>query len=408
MNKLRNVVVALGIICILLTVSLAGVIANYTSTINAKDNTLTSKDSTINNQNAQIANENSQLTEDNNTIFSLNAQLSSEDSQIVNLQSQVNSLNSQIAILQSQASSDKSTITNLQGQVASADSQISSLSSTVTALQSQVNDLTAIINMNNPSLQTLVFHVCEKGPGYTWGHLPDVNSTYNQILALNNNTYNILLLPEYEGNTNWTQELAWIAANFGGPHGIPIMLDVFSGGNGSTPIQMLSPNDILAAMAVCNVQYLRFPELVSWYMGQNLPFPTAYVTSILQFCRANNLKLFWTEWDPAAFTAIQTYIAGYEDIVTVSFSTNSGLLEPAAGFMQISTIFQHWGASVQAWYWTTRTGQDPMDMPASLLVQQALSAKYIGAQILQFEPYWYFFDNGQTNQNLQLLMAMLT
>jgi len=51
-------------------------------------------------------------------------------------------------------------------------------------------------------------------------------------------------------------------------------------------------------MAVCNVQYLRFAELVSWYMAHpELPFPTAYVTSILEFCRANNLKLFWTRME---------------------------------------------------------------------------------------------------------------
>ena len=116
-----------------------------------------------------------------------------------------------------------------------------------------------------------------------------------------------------------------------------------------------------------------------------------------------DLKLFWTEWKAETFKAIQTYIKGYEDIVTVSFSTNSGDLEPADGFMQVSKMFQHWGGSVQAWYWTTRYGPDPLNMPISLLIQHALSAKNIGAEILQFEPYWYFFDNGQANENLKLL-----
>jgi hypothetical protein len=260
--------------------------------------------------------------------------------------------------------------------------------------------------MTESSLQTLVFHVCEKGEEYMWGHIPDVNYTYNQILSLNN-TYNILLLPEYKGNINWTEELAWLTANFGGQHGIQIMLDVFGGGDNPTPTPMLSTNDISAAMAVCNVQYLRFNEVVSWYMEHSeLPFPTAYVTSILEFCKTNGLKLFWTEWKAETFKPIQTYITGYEDIVTVSFSTNSGYLEPAAGFMQISQMFQHWGGSVQAWYWTTRYGSDPLNMPISTLIQHTLSA--IGAEIIEFEPYWYFFDNGQANENLNLLMTMLT
>ena len=98
---------------------------------------------------------------------------------------------------------------------------------------------------------------------------------------------------------------------------------------------------------------------------------------------------------------------GYEDIVTVSFSTNSRDLEPADGFMQISKMFQHWGGSIQAWHWTTRYGSDPLNMPTSLLIQHALSAKNIGAEILQFEPYWYFFSNGQANENLKLLEIML-
>jgi hypothetical protein len=47
-------------------------------------------------------------------------------------------------------------------------------------------------------------------------------------------------------------------------------------------------------------------------------------------------------------------------------------------------------------------------MPISLLIQHALSAKNIGAEVLQFEPYWYFFDNGEAKENLKLLEIMLT
>jgi hypothetical protein len=47
-------------------------------------------------------------------------------------------------------------------------------------------------------------------------------------------------------------------------------------------------------------------------------------------------------------------------------------------------------------------------MPASLFVQHALEAGNMGAEILQFEPYWYLFDNGEPNDNLKMLMAALT
>jgi uncharacterized coiled-coil protein SlyX len=343
-----------------------------------------------------VSNLESQIAEKDNTISSLNSQVETLTNQKNQLQTwlddNVSSLNSQIA--------------DLQGQLATVNSQISSLNSTVTTLQSQVGTLRAIINMSRSELKTLVFHVCEKGEGYTWGHIPDVNFTYNQIAF--NNTYNVLLKPEYKGNENWTETLAWLAANFGGQHGIPIMLDVFSGGAGPTPASMLSTNDISAATAVCNVQWLAINEFVSWHMEHGQPFPTEYVAGILNFCRAHNLKVFWSEWKVDTFKAIQTYIAGFEDIVTVSFSTNSADLEPADGFMLISTMFQHWGGSIQAWYWTTRYGSDVLNMPISLLIQHALSAKNIGAEVLQFEPYWYFFDNGEAKENLKLLEIMLT
>ena len=231
----RNLVIVAGIICILLTVSLGGFVVNYTAEIGKKDHTIESQHGFINHLNSQITNQSFQLAESNNTILSLT-------NQVVNLTSQVNSFKSQATTPKSQTSSDKSTITNLQSQLSSANSQINNLNSQVMTLQGQVNNLTTIDNASEPKLQTLVFHVSEKGEGYEWGHIPDANSTYNQILALNNNKYNVLLLPEYQGNTNWTEELAWLTANFGGKQGIPIMLDVFGGGNSSNPTPMLSTN----------------------------------------------------------------------------------------------------------------------------------------------------------------------
>jgi hypothetical protein len=175
-------------------------------------------------------------------------------------------------------------------------------------------------------------------------------------------------------------------------------------------------------MAVCDVRWLRISEVVSWYIEHNLPFPTDYVTNILNFCKEHNLKVQWNEWKvgDSVFQRIQSCIVGFEDIVTVSFSTNSGDLEPADGFMLVSKMFQHWGGSVQAWYWETRHRgnystvpenppglSNPLNMPISTLIHHALSAKNIGAEILQFEPYWYFFDNGEAKENLKLLEIML-
>ena len=372
----RNVAIALGIICILLTVGLVGAIAIYPPMIANQSRDI----SALTSENSQLK---SQIAEKNNTISSLNSQKSDLQTQVNTLNSQVSSLSSQVSSFQSQIISQNSTIANLQNQVS--------------ALEAHG---TYMIRLN-----TLVYHVCEKETI----HAPDINYIYQQILALNNNTYNILLLPEYNTNENWTEELAWLTANFGGQHGIPIMLDVFGGGPHEYPVPKLSTNDILAAMAVCNVEWLRFSEVVSWHMEHDLSFPTDYVTTILNFCREHNLKLFWNEWKvDSVFQTIQTYIVGFEDIVTVAFSTNSGELEPADGFMLVSTMFQHWGGSVQAWYWETRYGSNPINMPISLLIQHALSAKNIGAEILQFEPYWYFFDNGEAKLNLRLLEIMLT
>jgi hypothetical protein len=132
-------------------------------------------------------------------------------------------------------------------------------------------------------------------------------------------------------------------------------------------------------------------------------FPETYVKSILDWCRNNNLEIFWIEWktdheetNTEVFTKIQTLIEGYEDIVTVSFSTNSEEAEQYSGFLNLDEMFQHFG-------------EDLLKMPISLLVQHTLAAKNMGSEIIQFEPYWYFFDpkNGEIRDNLELLLKML-
>jgi flagellar basal body-associated protein FliL len=52
----RNVVIALIIICVVLTVGLVGATAYYSSQINDKNKTISSRDSQINSLNSQIGN----------------------------------------------------------------------------------------------------------------------------------------------------------------------------------------------------------------------------------------------------------------------------------------------------------------------------------------------------------------
>jgi hypothetical protein len=436
----RRLVFALGIVCILLTTILLGAFVSYGSLVDSLNSQIEEKNRAIDSMNITLVKQDSQIeqlqeqneqlqeniTELNSLIQELQDHISSDNDTIATLQQLVNSQNEQIiafnstvADLQSQVASDNVTIVNLQGQVQTANSKIELLNSTIADLQSQVENLTKIVNGLTPKPQTLVFHVCEKGETYEWGRLPNVTDTYNQIMKLNNYTYEVLLLPEYKGNENWTETLAWLNANF---KGIPIMLTVFEGGPYDYPVQKLTTAQISDAMNALNVEGIRIFEVESWYIEHNQTFPIDYVRGLLDFSRSKNLTVFWSEWKVGdeTFQKIQNCIVGFEDNVVVSFSTNSGDLEPAEGYVLVDKMFQHWGASVQAWYWETRHrvnyttvpenppgDADPMNMPISLLINHALLAKYMGAEIIQFEPYWYLFDNGQASNNMIMLESAM-
>jgi hypothetical protein len=271
-------------------------------------------------------------------------------------------------------------------------------------------------------LDTIVYHVCENEEvGNVTMHVPNVAAVYQQILAANNGKYpNVLLFPTYAGN--WDDEFAWLRDNFGGVNGIPIMFEVFCPGDNN--FFKLTPEQISAVIDVCNVKWLRFAEVISFSLNetQNFPFPTEYVSNILSFCRDHNLRLFWTEWKVdhpgvQTFQAIKNYIKGFEDIVTVSFSTNSGEMEPAEGFAYMNSLFPHWGGSVQSWYYETRLRsrlenysgpvieEESRNMPISLLLNHALLCRKMGAEVIQFEPYWYFFGDtdGKARESLNLI-----
>jgi len=397
MNKDRIVVIAAVLIGVALSIGLVA------TTVNSND--------IIQNNELEI----SGLVYENTVLHTTNTELENNltiaNDRITNLTYQVAFQGKRADDLAIQNDLLKSEITELQLQTEELTRQNSLLRSEISELQIQVTDLTRTINMSNASeLKTLAFHVCEKGDGYEWGRLPDVNYTYSQILDLNNDMYEVLLLPEYKGNENWTEAYAWIRSNFAE---IPIMLSVFEGGNkaDNSPVMQLNIDQISEAVATCNVRWLRIAEMISWYLEHpNLTFPDQYIASILDFARTRGLRIQWGEWkiNDGVFQRIQNYITGFESIVTVTFQTNSGESEPASAFLSISSMFQHWGGGIQSWYWETRDLGTELDMPAPLLVEHAVSAKNMGAEMLQFEPYWYFFDNGETTESLRLLMTMLT
>lgn len=348
----RTVAIALGIVCIMLLVGLVRAIVLYSSQVNDKDRTIS------------------------------------------DLQSQISTLNSQKSDLQTQVNTLTSQVSSLNSQVSSLQSQITSLNSQITNLQSQVSALEAH-GAYTIRLNTLVYHV-QKAPNIT--HI------YQEILTLNNGTYDVLLLPQvYE---SWDEYLEFLSRF----ESIPIMLEVFGAGDKPYPVPQLSSEQILDAMEVSNVKWLRICEVISYHRDRGYSFPTEYVTSLLQFARDHNLKVMWTEWSiDHVYQDIQTYITGFEDVVTVCVSTNSSWEPEDCIQLLINFGFQHWGMSVQAWYWETRHrgSKDPIeltyDMPISLLVEHALSAKNLGAELIQFEPYWYFFDNGEARETLRPL-----
>ncbi len=282
-------------------------------------------------------------------------------------------------------------------------------------LQDQVDHVIGILNMSKASqLKTLVFQVSEKGEEYESNyHLPNLDDTYQQLLTLNNGAYELLLIPEYRDNGNWTETDAWMtASNFSDK---PIMLPVFAGGNktDNTPLMQLDLNQIRQAVSTYNVQWLGIGEPISWYMEKqptNLTSALQWVKNVIDYAKLNEIRVQLSEWKTTSnvFQLIQNCTAGYEDTVTVTFQTNSNESEPFDGFMLIKDMFPSWGGSIQSWYWDSKGYGTEKEMPVSLLVQHALLAKNMGAQMLQFEPYWYFFNNGQPTESLKILMAMLT
>jgi hypothetical protein len=326
--------------------------------------------------------------------------LDQKDTQIVSLTETVASRDAQISTMQIKIESDNATIKTLNEQLADVQEQLA-------AANKRISDLEIAINGSESGrLGTLIFHVCEKGNSSDFGHLPNVTYTYNLILN-HTDGYNVLLLPEYEGNRDWSETYNWLIQNF---TGIPIALSAFEGGTETAPLVKLSISEISHAVQTLDVKMIRLSELVTYYLNISQPLPTEWITDVLSYCRTHNLKVFWGEWGVGfdIYQSVAKAIEGYEDIVTVAFQTNNDKVEPVDGLIGVKQNFEHRGASVQSWYWVERGYGNSTDMPAQLFVQHALTARNLGAEMLQFEPYWHLFNNdGESNGILELLETMV-
>jgi len=277
----------------------------------------------------------------------------------------------------------------------------------IDALNKTNADLRDVLVGGDSGLETIIFHVCEKGETSDFGRLPNATYVLNQIKNLTD-SYEVLFLPEYVGNLNWTETHAWLLENFGNEE---IVLSTFEGGEDELPNVKLDITQLSQAVQTLNVKMLRIAEIQSFYMNISQPLPVEWIKEVLYFARANNLRVVWSEWKLGddVYPNITRAIEGFEDIVTFTFQTNDEYHEPFEGYLDASNTFVHWGASVQPWYYVDHDLGDLMDMPPMLMVEHLVQALNRGAEIVQFEPYWYFFDNyGEPYEAFNLLKKVFS
>lgn len=228
-----------------------------------------------------------------------------------------------------------------------------------------------------PTNATIYMHIKHASYSNTLGK---VRQIYNEVLKANKTGLNIGLEPQCVAD--WATQLTYYKEC----GDIPVMLNVLT----SDDAVQLSIQQIEEAMSVCNVKWLRFHEPISYFN----PFPITYVNEIMAFARAKGVPIFWNEWNIYTFPVIAGIIQGYRDVVAVSFGTNSNQVEPVDGFALLSS-FQRKAASVQSWYWWERNGQQEgyqYTMPPELMRLHTQQAFQAGCEIVQYEPFAYFFD----------------
>jgi TolA-binding protein len=139
----RKIAIGIAILCVVLLISLAGAVINYTSMLNNKD--------------AIISNKNLQIDDKSSQINDLQVSVNAKKAEIDNLTSQISEINANISNLNGQISQKDSQISSLNDQISQKESTIASLNSQISDLQFQKNNLifqitnitTQIANLQN-------------------------------------------------------------------------------------------------------------------------------------------------------------------------------------------------------------------------------------------------------------------
>lgn len=251
-----------------------------------------------------------------------------------------------------------------------------------------------------PPLDAQLFFHIKNDPASGLVTKGKVAQIYQAIQNFNVTDFEVGLQPQCV--TDWAAELEYLSEF----QNIPVMLSVFTSDNA----YQMGLGQILDAMAVCPVKYLRFHEVMAYYRDV-LPEKLPYIQSVLAFSRDYGIPIFWNEWDVNSYPQIKEIIQGYEDNVLVSFGTNCNWVEPVDGY-QLLQQFRRRAASVQSWYWWERNGRVDgyeLTMPPELMAQHTQQAFLAGCEIVQYEPYSYFFMySGSPKTSLpQMFSAMI-
>lgn len=254
----------------------------------------------------------------------------------------------------------------------------------------------------------LYFHI-KQDYDYGWpttkGHVAEI---YQEIVDANSTKYNVGLQPHIVAS-NWQDSLDYYVecADF------PLMVTALA----SDGAQQLTLEQLDDIFGVCgdNVKYIRIHEAIAYFDPNNpywgKPFPSLYVAELLDYVKKKNIPVFWSEWDIYSYfndigryqVSLEQLIEGYENNVAVSFGTNGthpkdggGYYEPVEIFDSYLQMFQRKAASIQSWYWWQRNGQIDgyeLTMPPYLMAEHTEQAFKAGCEVIQYEPYNYFFNN---------------
>ena len=169
----RKIALATAALCVVLLISLAGAVTNYTLMLNGKDAIISNKNQhidekssqindlqkSVNSKQSEIADLTSQILQINATISTLNEQIGQKDSQIASANSQISSLNSQISSLNNQISQEDSTIADLNSQISILQTQRDNLISQIANLNLQLANLANHVSPIGTTLETYYDYV---------------------------------------------------------------------------------------------------------------------------------------------------------------------------------------------------------------------------------------------------------